>query len=350
MSRVTENSNTNSLNFALGKTKSKLEDLQLKGTTLKRMTKPSDDPVGNVQLLSIRSQNVDTEQYIKNSNFASTHLQITENALEDLSEIFMKAKEIAIAQSSDIYNPEVRKNVAMEVSQLRKQALSISNRKLGSKYLFGGYSTLTKPFDDKGKYAGDKGVIQLEVGKDFFIPINLNGDEVFIGKASKMIPSDPLEGSPLQLRQDPKLERLKNTNPEIKRDLATDPLAEQALNENRIKEEEGTGNVFKALEKLEVALQTANADVVQNLLPELDDVMSRIITLRSRIGSITSTLENSEASLERNKVNNEKHKSMIEDADVGELYSEIQKQQGILAATYKSGSNLLNQSLLDFLR
>ncbi len=51
MSRVSENSSIHSVNYAVGKTKSKLEDLQLKGSTLKRVSKPSDDPVGNIELI-----------------------------------------------------------------------------------------------------------------------------------------------------------------------------------------------------------------------------------------------------------------------------------------------------------
>ncbi len=78
MSRVSENSSIHSINYAVGKSKGKLEDLQLKGSTLKRVSKPSDDPVGNIELMAIRSQNVDAEQYIRNLNFAQTHLSYTE--------------------------------------------------------------------------------------------------------------------------------------------------------------------------------------------------------------------------------------------------------------------------------
>jgi flagellar hook-associated protein 3 FlgL len=48
MSRVTENSSVNSINYAVGKSKGKVEDLQIKGSNLKRVSKPSDDPIGNV--------------------------------------------------------------------------------------------------------------------------------------------------------------------------------------------------------------------------------------------------------------------------------------------------------------
>lgn len=345
MSRVSENSSTAALNYSMGKSKTKLEDLQIKGTSLKRITKPSDDPVGNVQLLSMRSTGVDSDQYLRNANFAGTYMEFTESALEDLSELLSKAKEIAIGQSSDIYNEDVRKNVSMEVSQIRKQVLGISNRKLGSRYIFSGYSTLTRPFDNEGRYYGDKGTIQLEISKDFYVPINLTGTEVFIGAHDRYIPNDPLENSPLDLQKDVKEKKIEE---EIKnnRDLAS----ENQDNIEKMAKDTGSNTLFKTLEKLETALMTSNPDAIQTLLPELDDAMSRVITLRTRIGSVASSISNTEATIEKNKVYNEKHKSMIEDADVAELYTDMQKQHNILSATYKSGSNLLNRSLLDFLR
>ncbi|MFZ4712805.1 MAG: flagellar hook-associated protein FlgL [Bacteriovoracaceae bacterium] len=355
MSRVSENSSTHALNYSMGKTKSKLEDLHIKGSTLKKITKPSDDPVGNVQLLSIRSQNVDGEQYLRASNFATTSLEFTESALEDISELLLKAKELAIAQSSDIYNPEVRKNVSMEVSQIKKQALGIANRKLGNRYLFSGYSTLTRPFDNQGRYHGDKGSIQLEIGKDFFVPINLNGHEIFFGGTTAKQQSDnPLEGTVLEnMRGDPKIESNPELNKEINKDATPVINRELASVDEKSPanaETESQNSIFGVLTKLEASLQTANPDAIQELLPEIDDAMSRIITLRTRIGSISQSINTSDGAIEKGKIFNEKQKSTIEDADVAELFTNIQKQQAILEATYKSGSQLINRSLLDFLR
>lgn len=90
-----------------------------------------------------------------------------------------KAKEIAIAQSSDFYDANIRENVSNEIKQLRNQALAIANKRVGNKYLFGGFKTLSKPFTDAGEYKGDLGKVTVEVSKDFFVPINLNGYEVF---------------------------------------------------------------------------------------------------------------------------------------------------------------------------
>ena len=128
MSRVSEGSTIHSINYSIGKTKEKLENLQLQGSNLKRVQKPSDDPVGNMEILSIRSKKIDGKQYMRNGSVAKAQLSFTENAIEELTELIVKAKELAIGQSSNIFDPAIRDSVAKEVNQLKNQAIGIGNR------------------------------------------------------------------------------------------------------------------------------------------------------------------------------------------------------------------------------
>ncbi|MFW5887267.1 MAG: flagellar hook-associated protein FlgL [Bacteriovoracia bacterium] len=341
MSRVSENSTTHAINHSLSKTKSKLEDLHLKGTSLKAMVKPSDDPVGNIDALKLRSENTDLKQYQRNMVRAKTSLEYTESALQDLTEIMNKAKEIAIGQSSDIYSADIRKNVAAEVSEIRRQALAIANRRLGNRHIFAGHKTLTEPFDIDGNYYGDNGNSHIEISKDNFIPINLTGKTVFLGEqeAGNSF-HDPFNSS--EARKKILDGKIDDTNSQIKRDLASEPdkSSAQALN----------GNLFKQLETLETALLTNDPDLIQDLLPKLEQTTSRLITLRTRIGATTNTIYATEESNGRTELANHEQRSRIEDADIAELFSDIAKQQNILKASYKAGTTVLNKSLLDFLR
>jgi flagellar hook-associated protein 3 FlgL len=332
VTRVTENSSLNSINYSVGKTKGKVEDLQLKGSNLKRIQKPSDDPVGNVHLLTVRSQNIDAEQYLKNINYAKTNLGFTETVLEELTDIMVKVKELAIGQSSDIYNPEVRESVSKEIGQLYNQALSIGNKRIGNRYLFAGQKVLTKPFNESGEYQGDKSKIFIEVNKDVFVPINLTGNEIFFDKTSdrkKNIQNEaPTLLNPMQPEQP------------IKRDPASLPGDPSEI----------SSSVFDEIKSLENALLTNNPDVVQSLLEKFDQSIDRIITYRSKIGSLANSISNSESQIEKLKLLNEEYKTKIEDADVTELFSNLQKEQNILKATYQASSTLMNTSLMDFLR
>lgn len=330
MSRVSENSSVNSINYAVGKTKSKVEDLQLKGSTLKRVSKPSDDPVGNVELLAIRSQNIDATQYLRNLNFAQTQLSYTENVLEEMTDLLNKAKELAIGQASSIYAPEIREGVSKEIHQIRNQMLSLSNKRIGNRYLFAGQKVLTRPFDQDGSYKGDMNKINIEINKDVYVPININGKDLFFSKAKKPLEKEDLDIKPPQL----------DVSPEI--DVMRKPASTEA--------QEVPVSIFDELRALENAMLTDNPQIIQGLLERIDTSTERIVKHRTEIGALTNTISNAETNIEKTKLLNDAHKSKIEDADVSELFSNLQKEQNVLKATYQASSNLMNQSLMDFLR
>lgn len=349
MSRVSEASSFYAINNSVGKTKQKLEDLQLKGSNLKRVQKPSDDPIGNVELLSIRSQEVDAKQYLRNVSYAKAQLTFTENAVEELTNILVKAKEIAIGQSSNLFGEDVRRSVAKEVEQLNKQAISISNRRLGNKYIFGGFKNLDKPFNSDGSYNGDNNQTKLEVAKDFFVPVNYSGNEIFFDKVSTVLDeSGPLDNTKLYqkpaIKTDDAIIPFEEKEPVIERDPASLP--------GHVPETKGPINksVFQDLETLNNALVTNNHEIIQDLLPRIDEGINRLIEVRTKIGSTINSIDNAEQSIEKTKLLNAEYRTKIEDADVAELFTDLTRQQNVLNATYKSSAQLMNASLMDFIR
>ncbi len=330
MSRVSENSSVHSINYAVGKTKGKVEDLQLKGSTLKRVSKPSDDPIGNVELLTIRSQNIDATQYLRNLNFAQTQLSYTENVMEEMTDLLAKAKELAIGQASSIYSPEIRQGVSKEIHQIRQQMLSLANKRMGNRYIFAGQKVLTRPFDQHGVYKGDTNKINIEINKDVYVPININGQELFSSKAKKPIDKSDVDLSPIDEKINPQIEVMRKP-------ASTEPEAVPV-------------SIFDELRALENAMLTDNPQVIQGLLERMDESAERVVKFRTDIGALTNTISNAETNIEKTKLLNEAHKSKIEDADVAELFTDLQKEQNILKATYKASSNLMNTSLMDFLR
>mgnify|MGYP001177129380 CR=1 FL=1 len=356
MTRVSENSQSTALKYAINMAKSKMEDLQLKGSTLKKVRRPSDDPVANIESLNLQAKNVDNDQYLKNSNYAMLQLSATESSLQQLTEVMMIAKERAIAQASDIYNPEIRKNVANEIRELLNQTLSIANKRIGNRYIFSGFSTLKAPFDIKGSYFGDEGHMTLEVSKDFFTPINLNGKEVFYTSEN----SDYRNEHPLDEFPD-----LYDTRNFLYRNVPKDQLKE---NQNFIDKGRLEGSIYKSkpspidadfrqkdnlfqqLNTFVAALENNDANTIQSLLEKFDSSISRLVTLRTRIGSITKNIEISKDILESQIISNKERRSYLVDSDIAELFADMIKQESILKTAYKTGNNTINQTLLDFIR
>jgi len=327
MSRVSEYSNKASVNFAISKAKGKLEDLQMKGTSLKKVRRPSDNPVGNIKALELTSNNKLNAQYLKNIDFAQMNHGILERSLEEINDILVKAKELTIAQSSDFYDQNIRESVSKEIKQLRNQLIGIANKQIGHKYIFSGHRTTTKPFDSDGNYNGDSNRIEVEVKKNYFVPISYSGAEVF---------EVPLERTPAKSPEP-------SGDPTIKRELASES--------NMINiEPSATRNIIHQMNDLENALVTNNKYQVQGLLEELDTSIDHVIKMRTTMGSLTNSIQRAREYLEKENVDNSAYKSKLVDADVAELFSDISKHQQILNTAYKSSQAILNRSLMDFLR
>ena len=335
MTRVSENSQTAALKFAINRTKEKMENLQMKGTTLKSISKPSDNPLSNVEALSLTSTTNDNNQYAKNADFALLNLNVTEKSIEELTDIMTKAKEIAISQASDFFNADVRKNVSNEIQQLYNQALAIANKKVGIKHIFSGFNTLTVPFDNNGKYQGDSGHITLEVSRNFYVPINLTGDEVFYSDQEASAVESPLD----QFKQFEKTPTGMQS-----RDLASN---DEEFTETGYKSRD---NVFSQLQALVSGLENNDSKMIQGLLEKFDGTVSRLITLRTKIGSIANSVESSKNMMEKENIDHVARKSNLLDADVADLFADINKQQAILKTTYQSSQGAMNQTLMDFLR
>ncbi|MBF0297294.1 MAG: flagellar hook-associated protein FlgL [Oligoflexia bacterium] len=374
MTRVSDKSGSSAIEFALNKAKSKMEDLHLKGAGIKRIVRPSDDPAGNIEIMQLRTKENDLTQYSKNASMASISLEYTEEALNDLTEILMKAKEIAIGQASNFYNGAIRKSVAEEVTQLKKQAMGVANRHLGNRYIFAGHRNETRPFELDGKYVGNGGVIYLEISKNFYVPTNIPGNEIFYySKHFRSEDVDPLQDLKRSENNNEK-KKIENKSAEgdknksiseskhptgkssTENDIGdTNKLSINSNNNNDINNESAfslanKNSIFSQLQILINALNTNDHENIQNLLENLESSIDRVITLRTKIGSILNTIKNSNDALENYKVTNSLRKSTLEDADVAELFTDIEKQNNVLKAVYKTSSEILNENLLSFLK
>lgn len=322
MSRVSENSTHNAIQHSLNKTKESLENLQLKGSTLKKISRPSDDPAANIEALSIKNVENNVEQYNRNIDVSRMYLNITEGALEELTNQLIRLKELAIAQASDTNTVEIRKNVVAEVEQIRNHVLALANQRIGNRYIFAGHKTLTTPFNNKGEYFGDDNKILAEISRDHFIALNIPGREVFHG--------------------------ISTTHYDVGKDviniLHNGHEVPQHIEYNK------AANIFSLLNQFVVSLETGDGRSIGDLLPKIDLAMGHVVTARTRIGATLSSLDFVENQLGKQSVESAARKSKLIDADVAELFSNITRQQDALKTAYQAGQSTLNKSLLDFLK
>ena len=100
--RVSENTAFNRAVDYVRRSKEKLEDSQEKVGLLRRINKPSDDPIGTVRLLKLRGEKSKLDEIDKNISAARAFMEVSDGALGQVGDILVRAKELAIQQAGDV--------------------------------------------------------------------------------------------------------------------------------------------------------------------------------------------------------------------------------------------------------
>ncbi|MGZ3702555.1 MAG: flagellar hook-associated protein FlgL [Bdellovibrionota bacterium] len=329
--RVGENTTLNTVRDSLSRSRLRMNDLQKQNATLKRVNAPSDDPVGNTKLMTIRNESLDNEQFEKNANLAKTFLNYTDSSLEEVTNLLGRAKELALGQASSAANgAESRAMVAQEIKNIQNEVTAIANRRLGDRYIFSGYKTNTMPFDSEGNgvYKGDEGNIMVEVQKDVFIGMNIPGKELFLGDMKPAVMGPP-------------------RGPASQGELPTSPELAMPMTPAQGDPDQ---SIFHTLEALRVGLMTNDVDRIRATLEPLDKISTRVVTTRAQVGARTGGIDSAIANMGKKNVFNAELQSGIEDADVIQVVSDMAREESVLRASLQASNKLIQPTLLEFLR
>jgi flagellar hook-associated protein 3 len=183
---------TDSVSRNLGK----LGAAQEKLGTGRKITKPSDDVVLTRMSMSYKVEINAVKQYERNVNEGVSRLGFTENLISSARQVINRARELAVAESSDTSTSETREITSYEIQNLRGEILSYANTRFRNKYIFSGYRTDTETFDASGNYQGDMNDIEIYIKQGIKARINISGSDAFTDK-TKLI-TDDLTGETLQ--------------------------------------------------------------------------------------------------------------------------------------------------------
>jgi flagellar hook-associated protein 3 FlgL len=360
--RVTDKMSYNQTTQNLQKNRSDMSDLQNQAATQKRINKPSDDPAASARVLGNRTEERGSKQFIKNINIARSFLEATDQSLSELTESVTRAKELAIQQANDAgASSETRRTVASEIQQIYAQAVQIGNRKLGERYIFAGFHTTKPPFDISGEYVGDDGDMKLQINKDAFVPMNISGDKVFLGqgigqdglmRAKAVVPRNTEELVEQKAQEQQRIqhnEEIKNEPFSLRSPASVENRGQKTVTSRSEPIADGI-NVLKALKDFEVALRTNDKDAIQSSIDTMDTAISQVVNARAQVGARVSSLNAATDSLQKAILENKAAASGLEDADLFEVVSDINKTDSTLKATMETSGKTMNLSLLDFLR
>ena len=278
-----------------------LSDTQLQLATGRRILRPSDDPSGSAQALSL-AQEVDlTEQFQRNASSAQSRLQIEEGVLVAVGDSLQRIRELAVQGLNDSLGPQDRASVGTEVRERLDELLQLANTKDGNgEYLFSGFKGHTPPVVDAGSgvfvYQGDQGQRHLQISPTRQVPVSDTGFELFM---------------------------------------------------NLPHSSGGNQDVFTTVYDFAVALE-ANAPP-DEILSDIDAVLENMFTVRAEIGSRLNAVESQEQVNEEYLLQLQGALSDIQDLDYAEAIGEFNLQLNGLQAAQQSFQRVQSLSLFNFL-
>lgn len=152
----------------------------------KRLLSPADDPVAATTILQLTQELGRIAQFNKNITIAENNLNLEEVALESITNLIHRMKEISVAAGNTaVLTPDDYKAYAAEIDSRIDELLNLQNtRNSNGQYIFAGYQGNTQPFVSHGggnySYLGDEGQLRLQASSTVSVPVSDSGKRLFM--------------------------------------------------------------------------------------------------------------------------------------------------------------------------
>ncbi|MEZ4224522.1 MAG: flagellar hook-associated protein FlgL [Polyangiaceae bacterium] len=266
-------------------------DASQKALSGSRVARPSDDPVAAAELIRNRSAQARVEARRGTVRNTLGDTELAENALAEASDLFVRAKELAMQGANGSLSADERSSLAEGVRALREQLVTLGNSQGARGYLFAGSQTSTQPFDAAGTFSGDDADLEVDLGAGGPTVIDLAGAEAFTVAGGR--------------------------------------------------------DVFADLTALETALASNNQTAVAATLDGLDAAHEQLVQARSKVGLLGDKLRTSDALLEQLNVGLAQQDQRVSQADPFESYSRMMTLGQTLEQAVTVSRQILDLSALN---
>jgi len=194
MQRISTNMPNDNMQFYLRRQEEKLADIQAKLGTQSKIRELRDDPLAASQAVRYDSYLARLNRFEKNTLYAKDHFNYTDTYLRQTNDIMQRIRELSVQGANGIYAPEDMKYMALEVNELLKEMVTLSNA-VGpdGRHIFGGDKAFAEPFrivegtvEGGGnpmvvrvEYLGAGANRQTEITNGVYTKLDISGGEAF---------------------------------------------------------------------------------------------------------------------------------------------------------------------------
>jgi len=284
----------------------KLTRSQMKAASGKEISRPSDDPFHAAQAMGLRGGLAGVQQYQRNVQDAQGWAEMTEDSLDDITQNASRARDLLVQGGTDSIDQTGRNSIASELDQLIEAIKQGASKTYRGSYLMAGAATGTRPYasgaDDT--YHGDAGGLNpavpgivREIGPGVTMTVNTVGSDILgNGQAA------------------------------------------------------GDGKLLNVLRDAADHLRAGDSAATRADLDKLDTNMDHVLEVRAANGARAQRLDAALSRLQETEETTTKQLSDTEDADIAKTLIDLNSQTAAYQAALRAGANLVQSSLMDFLR
>ncbi len=283
-------------------TAERLNRTRSKASSGKEIERPSDNPFGAARALKLRETIDAAEQHQRNAQDALGFLDATELALSSITEVTQRIRDLVVQGGTDSADGLSGKAIAVEVRGLIEALKEHGNVQFAGRYVLAGTATTTMPYPPSppppaapDAYAGNDDRIAREIGPGVAVAVNQPGSAV-LGT-----------GAP--------------------------------------------GDLLGVVRRIADHLESGDRAALRGPdLAALDGRLDALLGVRADNGATSQRIEVALSRLAQFEESSVSQLSETEDADFAQVMIELNTQQAAYEAALRSGANIVQASLMDFLR
>ena len=286
----------------------KLTQSQAQMAQGKQILNASDSPNQAATIQRLKSILSRQESYQSSLNTVKARLQGEDTTMQSVSDLLVRAKEVAVQGANDTLSTGDKKTLAAEMQALRDQMLSLANTKdSNGNYLFAGSRVKQPAFAETSNgspiYMGDQTRMNVRVSEQQSIPVNRTGTDAFV------------------------------------------PVSRLDKNGVTI----GVG-FFEVMDNLIAGLNTANGNDIRRGLGELDTLQNGLSLAHAQVGTNLNMVDQQTMIIEDTTLNLKSTLSSIEDLDYASAITKMNQQMMSLEAAQASFAKVSQLNLFNYIK
>jgi flagellar hook-associated protein 3 FlgL len=296
--RVTFNTNYRNTADAIARNAAELASRQREVSSGKRVHVASDDPVAAAALVAERAELAVSDRYLQATDNVASRLSVVDAALGELVNQTSAAKVAALSARGSQVSDLQRQAAADQLEGIRDAVLSAINTQFRGTYLFAGDESRTRPYEKAagvvGTYQGGDDAIDVDIDRQTSVTVGIAGNALLQGGDA--------------------------------------------------------ADLFTVLDDLMTAVGAGDDAGMQAGIDALDRALNRMASAQNRVGTDLSNIDSHKSQLETRRLGSQAQVSSLEDANLAESISAMNKADTAYRAALGAISSTQQLSLLDYLK